>query len=73
MRTEVTQAETDFYQQNGFVVLDDFVTAPELETWREAVDDAIENRGKQRILGRSENTSEDDYYNNVFVQRVNLL
>ena len=49
MRTEVTQAEIDFYQENGFVVIDDFLTAPELETWREAVDDAIEQRGKQRI------------------------
>jgi ectoine hydroxylase-related dioxygenase (phytanoyl-CoA dioxygenase family) len=72
MRTEVTQAEIDFYQENGFVVIEDFLTAQELETWREAVDEAIEHRGKQRILGRAETLKDDDYYTNVFVQRVNL-
>lgn len=72
MRTEVTQAEIDSYQENGFVVIEDFLTAPELETWREAVDEAVEHRGKQRILGRTETLKDDDYYTNVFVQRVNL-
>jgi ectoine hydroxylase-related dioxygenase (phytanoyl-CoA dioxygenase family) len=43
-----------------------------LEQWREAVDEAVEARGKQRILGRQEVIKDDDYYTNVFVQRVNL-
>lgn len=72
MRTEVTQVEIDSYQENGFVVIEDFLTAEELEVWRKAVDDAIENRGRQRILGKEERIKDDDYYDNVFVQRVNL-
>jgi ectoine hydroxylase-related dioxygenase (phytanoyl-CoA dioxygenase family) len=72
MRTEVTQAQIDAYQQYGFVVLDEFLTSQELERWREAVDEAVNSRGKQRILGRTETLSDDDYYTHVFVQRVNL-
>src|SRR5690349_13710256 len=72
MRSEVTQAEIDSYQENGFVVINDFLTPQELEGWRDAVDEAIENRGKQRILGSMETIKGDDYYTNVFVQRVNL-
>jgi len=72
MKTEVTQEQIDSYQKNGFVVIDEFLTPQELEMWREAVDEAVNNRGQQRILGRTEALSEDDYYTNVFVQRVNL-
>src|SRR5215203_6666593 len=72
MRSEVTQAEIVSYQENGFVVINDFLTLEELEGWRDAVDEAIENRGKQRILGSMETIKDDDYYTNVFMQRVNL-
>ena len=72
MKTEVTQAQIDSYQKNGFVLIEELLTPQELETWRDAVDEAVESRGKQRILGRMDNSSDDDYYNNVFVQRVNL-
>jgi phytanoyl-CoA hydroxylase len=72
MKTEVTQAQIDSYQQNGFVLIEDLLTPQELETWRAAVDEAVEGRGKQRILGRTETTPDDNYYNNVFTQRVNL-
>ncbi len=70
MNTHVTQEQIDFYRDNGFVVMDDFLTSKELETWREAVDEAVANRGKQRILGQERKTNE--YYENVFTQRVNL-
>jgi len=72
MKLEPTQAEIDFYRTNGFVVIEDFLTPDELSVWREAVDGAIQNRGKQRILGRQETINDDAYYNQVFVQRVNL-
>jgi ectoine hydroxylase-related dioxygenase (phytanoyl-CoA dioxygenase family) len=72
MRTEVTQDEVEFYQTNGYIVLHDFLTPDELEEWRTAVDEAIQHRGKQRILNRDLKINEDSYYNNVFVQRVNL-
>lgn len=70
MKTEVTQEQIDFYRENGFVVTEDFLSPEELESWREAVADAVAARGQQRILGQMGKTNE--YYENVFVQRVNL-
>jgi ectoine hydroxylase-related dioxygenase (phytanoyl-CoA dioxygenase family) len=72
MKTRLSKQQIDAYRQNGFVVIKNFLTPDELETWRAAVDDAIGARGKQRILGRQEKLDDNAYYNNVFIQRVNL-
>jgi ectoine hydroxylase-related dioxygenase (phytanoyl-CoA dioxygenase family) len=78
MNCEVTQAQIDSYQENGFVVFDDFLTPDELEIWRDAVDQAVGNRKDQKLV--VEDADEDDdrwkagdsYYDYVFVQRINL-
>jgi len=72
MKTRLSQQQIDAYQENGFVVIKDFLTPPELELWRDAVEEAVQSRGRQRILDRTEKVDDDSYYNNVFVQRVNL-
>lgn len=72
MKTRISAQQITSYQENGFVIIKDFLTLDELEAWRAAVDDAISARGKQRILGREEKVNDDAYYNNVFIQRVNL-
>lgn len=72
MKTRISQQQIDTYCENGFVIIKDFLTPEELERWRAAVDAAIDARGKERILGRKEKLADDSYYNNVFVQRVNL-
>jgi phytanoyl-CoA hydroxylase len=72
MKTRISQKQIDAYRENGFVIIKDFLTAEELEQWRAAVDAAIGARGKERILGRKEKVDDNAYYNNVFVQRVNL-
>ncbi|MDE0312929.1 MAG: phytanoyl-CoA dioxygenase family protein, partial [Caldilineaceae bacterium] len=73
MNTDLTQDQIDSYQQNGFVVLHDFLTPEELETWRQAVDAAVRRRGKQRMFNQEvDEDREESYYDYVFVQRVNL-
>jgi len=72
MNTQLTQEQIDFYRANGFVILHDFLTPDELETWRDGVDSAVKDRGKQRILNQDTVIDEESYYNKVFVQRVNL-
>jgi ectoine hydroxylase-related dioxygenase (phytanoyl-CoA dioxygenase family) len=72
MKTRISQQQINAYRENGFVIIKDFLTPEELERWRAAVDTAIGARGKERILGRKEKVDDDAYYNNVFVQRVNL-
>ena len=72
MRTNVTTEQVNTYRENGFVVVKNFLSPRELEAWRTAVEDAVGARGKQRVLGHEEKVDDDAYYNNVFIQRVNL-
>ena len=84
MRYELTQQEIDSYRENGFVVLDEFLSPGELAEWREALDDALKTRGDTMLPKTVENdfnksTEEKveankaiEYYAQVFIQRVNL-
>lgn len=58
--------------KNGFVVHDAFLTPAEVEEWRTIIDEAVTGRGRERIPGFGQEAENDGYYNNVFVQRVNL-
>lgn len=75
MNDHLSQRQIDTYQENGFLVIDDFLTEKELEHWRTVVDEAVATRGKTKLAGREgqENWQEgDSYYDRVFVQRINL-
>lgn len=82
MKGNVTEEESARYGKEGFLVVDEFLSADELGEWREAVDHAVEQRGRQRLsfeAGGEEGTSltersqeERDYYDSVFTQRNNL-
>ena len=72
MNTNVTQEQIDFYREKGFIVLHDFLTPEELETWREAVDGAVRRRGERRQLHHKDNKFKGTYYDYIFVQRINL-
>ena len=71
MNTQLTDQQIEFYRQNGFLVIDEFLVDTELALWRQAVDEAVAQR-----VGRNgtyhHQRGEDDYYKNVFVQCVNL-
>ena len=45
MKTELTASQSDGYRENGFLVIDDFLTAGELEQWRSAVGEAAAAKG----------------------------
>jgi hypothetical protein len=45
MKTDVTPEVVREYQENGFIRVDGFLDLAELEQWRAALDDAIEQRG----------------------------
>ena len=73
MNTQLTQDQISSYRENGFVVVHDFFTTEELETWRQAVGGAVRQRGKQRMLHQEvDEEREESYYDYVFFQRVNL-
>ena len=75
MNTSLSQGQINSYQENGFIIIENFLSEEELEHWRNVVDEAVAARGKTKLAGREglENWQEgDSYYDRVFVQRINL-
>jgi phytanoyl-CoA hydroxylase len=71
MKTDLSDDQIASYRENGFIILEDFLTPDELEEWREAVDEAVTERRNFRFPGERAPVG-DGYYDNVFTQRVNL-
>lgn len=79
MKNELSQEQINFYQTNGFVVIDDFLSQDELEEWREAVTEAVTERKGIKMPGKDIQTGMDDginedaeYFSKVFDQLLNL-
>jgi ectoine hydroxylase-related dioxygenase (phytanoyl-CoA dioxygenase family) len=75
MNTSLTQEQIDAYRANGFHIQQDFLTPDELEEWRAAVAEAIAAREGASLPGgrwKRDEANTDDYYQRVFVQRINL-
>ena len=77
MNTDLTIEQIDFYQENGYIVIEDFLTPDELETWRRHVGDAVAQRDGRIVAGGPKaqdrvDSEESRYYDKVFVQRMNL-
>lgn len=76
MRKNVTSAEITAFQDNGFVVIDDFLNQDELKRWQQVVTEAVASREGASLPGgrwkRDEGRSDAEYYERVFTQRINL-
>lgn len=79
MRSELAPAQIDFYRENGYVVIENFLDQKELGHWRESVEEAVKERNGQKMPGKSIKVGEDDginkeadYFKNVFDQLLNL-
>lgn len=79
MNAKITKEQVDSYQNNGFVVIDDFLTPDELDHWRTVVEDAVAERKGQKMPGKATKINEDDginadaeYHSKVFDQMINL-
>lgn len=63
------------YKEDGYLIVRNFIDPTELETWRNTVDSAVQNRANMKLPDREfVGDLEDDekYYESVFVQRLNL-
>ena len=69
MRAEISPRELRFYGENGFLIVQDLLDRLELEKWRAAVDGAVGGRG---VSGRDLDPEQAEYYDRVFLQRVNM-
>ncbi len=79
MKHQLNDEQIQLYQENGFIVIDDFLIPGELEHWRNAVDNAVKERagikipGKDIKIGEADGINEDaDFFGKVFDQLLNL-
>ncbi len=72
MRTTLTPAEVAHYREHGHVSIPDFLSPQELETWRKAVTDAVASRGDKKTPDKDWKAGGEDFYELVFIQRLNL-
>jgi len=79
MNAELSQAQMEAYQKDGFLIIEDFLNQEELEEWRVAVTEAIAERNGIKIpgqdirLGMEDGINEDaEYFSKVFDQLLNL-
>ncbi len=79
MKCELTTEQIQFFQSNGFIVIEDFLSAEELAQWRVAVTEAVKERnglkmpGKDAKVGMDDGINEDsEYFSKVFDQLLNL-
>ncbi|MBC7654226.1 MAG: phytanoyl-CoA dioxygenase family protein [Oligoflexus sp.] len=77
MKNELSVDQIEKFQNDGYVVIEDFLSAAELEFWREALNEATAKRKGYKMPDRKEvyGKGDDDdkaYYENVFDQLINL-
>jgi len=79
MKHQLTSEQIQHYQDNGFIVIENFLSPEELENWRKAVTTAVKERagikipGKEIKTGEADGINEDaDYFARVFDQLLNL-
>lgn len=79
MKCELTNEQIRFFESNGYIVIEDFLSPEELTQWREAVTEAVKERnglkmpGKDAKLGMDDGINNDaEYFSKVFDQLLNL-
>ncbi len=79
MNTQLSEEQIRYYRENGFIVIDDFLSAAELEDWRTTIMNAVTARAGKKMPDKDIKTGEDDginedaeYFGKVFDQVINL-
>ena len=63
MNTKITQEQIESYRTNGFLLVENFLNETELSFWREAVTEAVEQRGGKKMPGSNIEVGKDDGIN----------
>ena len=70
MRTTLTRDLIERYRTDGFIVIDNFLDAEELENWRKCTEEAVRIRTGTELLHNQ--SDPDSYYAQVFHQALKL-
>ncbi|HET6384288.1 MAG TPA: phytanoyl-CoA dioxygenase family protein [Armatimonadota bacterium] len=71
MRDELSEAQVESYQKNGFLLVESFLDREEMEEWRRCTEEAVAERLKS--VGLHNQSNPDDYYAKVFTQCLRLV
>jgi phytanoyl-CoA hydroxylase len=71
MKNTLTTKQIDFYHENGFLVIENFLDADELADWRTNTDAAVKER-LERKNGMHNQSDTDSFYAKVFTQCIKL-
>lgn len=77
MNDHITTGQINLYRENGFLVIENFLSEQELNQWRAAVDEAVVKRNGKKLPDREKvygegDDADADYYDQVFDQLLNL-
>lgn len=79
MQTKLTKQQIQSFQENGYLLVEDFLNENELAFWRKSVTESIEQRDGRKFANSDSKINEDDginkdsdYYGKVFDQMLNL-
>jgi len=74
MKTTLTDRQINRYQEDGCLVVKEFLGDSERENMLEAIDAAVATMGKQKIAGSNARNfpEKEGFYDKVFLQRLNL-
>jgi phytanoyl-CoA hydroxylase len=73
MKLEITNAQIQQFQTQGFVVLHDFLSPTELEEWRSVVGEAVRDRLENNNGINNQAPGSDEYYKAIFTQALRLM
>jgi ectoine hydroxylase-related dioxygenase (phytanoyl-CoA dioxygenase family) len=71
VRTALSDRQIETYRRDGFMKVEGLLNPSEVAIWREAIDQAVAERGRLPD-GGDMRFDGDGYYDNVFTQRINL-
>ncbi len=71
MKTELTQSQIEQYRAQGFLLIEGFLDARELEHWRKVTEEAVQMRISDKSI-LSNQSDPDSYYAQVFTQCLRL-
>ncbi len=75
MNTELKQQQIDEYRKNGCLIYRNLLSGSEVDELLAAIAEALDAMGNKKVAGSSslnEQESSDEYYDRVFLQKLNL-
>ncbi len=74
MNTDLTQEQIDAYQRDGALIYRNLLDQSEVDELLRAISDALKAMGNDKLAGRKDfgEAGGESYYDNVFIQRINL-